>query len=227
VDVLTDFSGLAPLFPLSAPSLFPTLTQPFQIFEPRYREMTAQALEGDKLIAMAVLKPGFGPLYGTKTVPIEPIACLGQITFDQRLDDGRYVLMLRGLCRVRIVEEVAGDDPFRIGRMEILPDVAACHPAAHRECRRREMLELFQRLAGAEAWNPMLLPLLKENISFSTLCDFIAFASQMTTAESYAVLAQSDVDRRASLVLEHLRSRVKAQCAEPQDNMFPPAFSPN
>ena len=54
---LEHFSGLAPLFPLPGVVLFPHGLLPLHIFEPRYRQMTADALEGEQLIAMSLLKP--------------------------------------------------------------------------------------------------------------------------------------------------------------------------
>ena len=54
---LIGFSGRAPLFPLPNVALFPQVLLPLHIFEPRYRQMTADALDGDGLIAMATLKP--------------------------------------------------------------------------------------------------------------------------------------------------------------------------
>src|SRR6266545_6172021 len=102
---LADFAGTARLFPLPNLVFFPHVMQPLHIFEPRYRQMTADALAGDRLIAMALLRPGWEPDY-EKVPPIYPVVCLGRIVADQRLEDGRYRLLLRGLSRAGIVEEV-------------------------------------------------------------------------------------------------------------------------
>ena len=56
---LSDFAGTARLFPLPNLVLFPHVMQPLHIFEPRYRQMTADALAGDRLIAVVLLKPGW------------------------------------------------------------------------------------------------------------------------------------------------------------------------
>ena len=65
---LKDFSGLAPIFPLPNVVLFPNALLPLHIFEPRYRQMTADALEGERLIAMALLRPG----WESSSPPAEP-----------------------------------------------------------------------------------------------------------------------------------------------------------
>jgi len=72
---LTDYMGTARLFPLPNLVLFPQVMQPLHIFEPRYRQMTADALAGDRFLALALLKPGWEPSYSGNP-DIYPIACL-------------------------------------------------------------------------------------------------------------------------------------------------------
>src|SRR5947209_17017865 len=92
---LAKFDGTARLFPLPNLVLFPQVIQPLHIFEPRYRQMTADALDDDRLIALALLQPGWEPDYGG-TPPLFASACLGKIVADQCLPDGRFNLLLRG-----------------------------------------------------------------------------------------------------------------------------------
>src|SRR3954465_13931138 len=102
---LTDYMGTARLFPLPNLVLFPQVMQPLHIFEPRYRQMTADALAGDRFLALALLKPGWEPTYSGNP-DIYPIACLGRIIADQRLPDGRYNILVRGLSRIEVVREL-------------------------------------------------------------------------------------------------------------------------
>ena len=74
---LTHFAGTARLFPLPNLVLFPHVMQPLHIFEPRYREMTADALATDRLIALALLQPGWEADYDGKPA-VYPVACLGR-----------------------------------------------------------------------------------------------------------------------------------------------------
>ena len=101
-DVQRDFSGTARLFPLPNLVLFPHVIQGLHVFEPRYRQMTADALAGDGLIAIVMLKPDEDEF--TDRPAIESVACLGEITWHDKLPDGGYNLRLRGVCRARIVE---------------------------------------------------------------------------------------------------------------------------
>src|SRR4026209_1458288 len=97
-------SEFLPLFPLPNVVLFPNVFLPLHIFEPRYREMTADALDADRMIGMVLLRPGGEGDYEGRPA-VYPIGCSGVITHVERQPDGRYNLVLRGLDRFRIVEE--------------------------------------------------------------------------------------------------------------------------
>ena len=97
-------SDLLPLFPLPNVVLFPNVFLPLHIFEPRYREMFADAIESDRMIGMVLLRPGWKQEYDRRP-PVYPIGCSGVITHAERLPDGRYNVVLRGVERFRILEE--------------------------------------------------------------------------------------------------------------------------
>src|SRR5207247_4249108 len=97
-------SELLPIFPLPNVVLFPNGLLPLHVFEPRYREMVADALASDRMIGMALLKPGWEHEYEGHP-PVYPIGSNGVITHVERLDDGRYNIVLREVERFRILEE--------------------------------------------------------------------------------------------------------------------------
>jgi Lon protease-like protein len=97
-------SDLLPLFPLPNVVLFPNVFLPLHVFEPRYRNMVADALTTDRLIGMVLLKPGFEQHYQGRPA-VFPIGCTGVITHVEHLSDGRYNIVLRGVERFRIVSE--------------------------------------------------------------------------------------------------------------------------
>src|SRR4030081_2438223 len=99
-------SDLLPLFPLPNVVLFPNVFLPLHIFEPRYREMVADALASDRLIGMVLLRPGWEQDYEGRP-RVYPIGCSGVIPHVERRADGRYNTVLRGLERFRTVEEQA------------------------------------------------------------------------------------------------------------------------
>ena len=97
-------SDLLPLFPLPNVVLFPNVFLPLHIFEPRYRDMMADALASDRMIGVVLLRPGWDRDYEGRP-PIYSIGCSGVLTHNERLPDGRYNIVLRGIERFRIVEE--------------------------------------------------------------------------------------------------------------------------
>ena len=110
-----------PVFPLQDVMLFPNVSRPLHIFEPRYRAMVADALEGDRLIGMVLLEPGHEAEYEGRP-PIFPIGCAGLITEAEALPDGRYLIVLRGLVKFRIVDEDQSR-AYRLAQVEALPEL--------------------------------------------------------------------------------------------------------
>jgi Lon protease-like protein len=109
-----------PIFPLPNVVLFPNVLLELHIFEPRYRSMVADALEGDRIIGMVLLQPGYEAEYEGRP-PIFPIGGAGIITDVQRLDDGRYNIVLRGLVKFRVNSEDESR-PYRLARVDALPE---------------------------------------------------------------------------------------------------------
>jgi uncharacterized protein len=93
-----------PIFPLPNVVLFPNVFLPLHIFEPRYRQMVAESLAGDRIIGMVLLRPGYETDYDGAP-PVYATGCSGLITHAEKLDDGRYNLVLRGLEKFAIDSE--------------------------------------------------------------------------------------------------------------------------
>ena len=219
---LDHFTGTAPMFPLPSAAFFPQVVQPLHVFEERYRILTAHALQTERLIAMSVLQPGWEARYSRNDLPVEPVVCLAQIDVDQRLPDGRYVLLMRGLIRARIVAELPPDQPFRRAKLQLLPDVYAAQPAIDRSRRRRELLELFQQLHPVVDAGVDLRQLADGELSLGSLCDALAAAEPSDVARN--LLNEPRVDVRSDLLLESLRRQAR-QAGSPGG--FPPPFSAN
>jgi Lon protease-like protein len=100
-------SELLSLFPLPTVVLFPNVFLPLHVFEPRYREMIADALASDRVIGMALLRQGWEQDYEGRP-PMYSVGCSGVITHVERLPEGRYTIVLRGVERFRIGQEDDG-----------------------------------------------------------------------------------------------------------------------
>ena len=119
--VTTPLPQEIPLFPLPEVVLFPKASRPLLIYEPRYREMVADALKGNKIIGMVMLKPGFEKDYEGRP-PINPVGCAGVIDDYKELPDGRYAILLRGISTFRVVSEDQRK-PYRLARIESIPEL--------------------------------------------------------------------------------------------------------
>jgi uncharacterized protein len=128
-----------PIFPLPNVVLFPGALLPLHIFEPRYRAMVADALEGERLIGMVMLRPGWESHY-EETPEVYPVGCAGFITHADPLPDGRFNIMLRGIQKFRIVNERPardGAESYRLARVEPIRELTTGTTAASRAARER------------------------------------------------------------------------------------------
>jgi hypothetical protein len=140
-------SELLPIFPLPNVVLFPNVFLPLHIFEPRYREMVSDALAADRMIGMVLLRPGWDRDYEGRP-PTFPIGCSGVMTHVERLNDGRYNIVLRGLERFRIVSE---DHERSYRRAVIQPLHEHALDGGERDVMRRCRTKLESLLAPAAA----------------------------------------------------------------------------
>jgi Lon protease-like protein len=104
-----------PLFPLPNVVFFPDVYLPLHIFEQRYRAMTRQALGGTGVIGMTVLRDGWQDDY-EGTPPIYATGCAGAIVHHESLDDGRLNIVLRGLARFEVQQELSRTPETTAGR---------------------------------------------------------------------------------------------------------------
>lgn len=224
-EILENFTGVARLFPLPNLVFFPNVMQPLHIFEPRYRQMTADALDGDKLIAMALPRPGWKGDYGGRPA-LHPVACLGVIIAEQKLDDGRYNLLLRGVSRVRIAEEIESDLLYRTARVTPLADVPLDDAEAEGDFRQK-LLELAPRMfpQGGSVKNEFR-KLLMGAMPAGVIADLVAFALPLEPAFKQELLEELSVGVRLERLTAHLEAVAPPETAT-KERSYPPKFSDN
>ena len=221
---LKQFTGFAPLFPLPNGVLFPHLVLPLHIFEERYREMTADILASDRMIALAMLRSGHESEYESKSAPIYPTVCLGQITVDEQLDDGRYNIIVRGICRARVIDELDTDCSYRVAHLEPLKDVYPKELASCWQDFRAKLIDAFHRRFPQLDSNVDLQRAVRDELSLGVLCDLLCSSLVLTPTESAEALMETDVRRRCHWLLQRLQPKTNAALG---DSGFPPAFSVN
>jgi Lon protease-like protein len=141
---LDHTSGLVPIFPLPDMALLPGELMPLYIFEPRYRRMVADALAGDRLIAMARFEPGWeDSYYGNPDV--KKVMGLGTVVAHKSQQDGSSEIVLKGLARVTLLE-VVREMPYRLGRVDTMPE-AVSDPAKLKQLT-GEIFGMLETLCG-------------------------------------------------------------------------------
>jgi len=221
---LTGFDGTAPLFPLDGVVLFPHVAIPLHIFEPRYRRMTADALDSHRLIALALPKPGNPSPAGPE---LNEVVCIGRITAEEKLSGGRYNIVLTGLQRAALRGEVVSDLQYRVGELELLPDVYDSVPQIDRQERQEELLQSFRKLVRSSRSDSLFQQMLEAELPLGVLCDLLSAALRVSPVVKYRALAEVDVDARSSFVLQTIVSLTQALEPGRSPRRFPPQFSLN
>lgn len=185
-----------PIFPLLDVVLFPNMSRPLQIFEPRYREMVADAVRGDGLIGMVLLQPGYASLYEGNP-EIFDIGCVGEITDAEELPDGRWVIVLRGTTRFRILAEDQSRS-YRIAEVEVLDEQLDAAQQVTLGELRAELSDLFMEL-GLSAEPP------PDDLPDEDLVNGLAQFLELAPSERQRLIETGGPLERAQALLEMLR----------------------
>jgi Lon protease-like protein len=220
----SSFDGTARLFPLPNVVLFPHVMLPLHIFEPRYRQMTADSLATDRLIAMVLLKSGWEEQYES-TPAIHDIGCLAKILTDQKLEDGRYNMLVRGLSRARIAEELQTDRLYRIARVELLSDIDLAGPDSSSKLRRRLARLARKWFSDMGGDFQQFETLFTEELPLGTIGDLLSFVLPLSQEFKQKLLGQTNVERRIGWLLKYLEEKTPLPTSSPAK--FPPEFSSN
>ena len=189
-----------PIFPLPTSVFFPNTPLPLNIFEPRYRYMVAEALEGEKQIGMVLLKPGWeDSYYGNPE--IDSTGCVGKISRHILLPDGKYNILLEGLSRFRILNEIEGKI-YRRAEVKLLPDINDEVLSSSNTPMKDELIRQYETYMGLlPEGNPF-----KEPIDVTTcqtlgqLVDNIAYNFDLPVEEKQVLLEESNVARRVDAI---------------------------
>ena len=195
------------VFPLPGVVVLPGTPTPFHVFEPRYRQLTATALAGDRMLAVATLASEEGATQDR--APVHPIAGAGFIEAEEQLPDGRFHIVVRGLARVRLVDEIENGQPYREFTAELLEDV---YPPGGPTAlvRQRHALEAcvlqLAEVLPPESGAPQLAEIATRTASSSQLADLVAAAVVSEPDKRLAVIEELDVARRLDLVTGEVAS---------------------
>jgi Lon protease-like protein len=193
-----------PIFPLDKVVLFPNVFLPLHIFEPRYRAMVTDALAGDRIVGMVLLRPGFEADYEGRP-PVYPVGCAGVITHNERLADGRFNIVLRGIEKFRI----RGEDesrPYRLAHVEPIREAA---DEQQRQELRRQRQRLEALLAAAverSGSEPRFPPAVPDEDLVNALAQYL----ELDPIERQALLEREGALSRCRALIELLEMKVHA-----------------
>jgi uncharacterized protein len=190
-----------PIFPLQDVMLFPNVSRPLHIFEPRYRAMVADALKGDRIIGMVLLRAGYEAEYEGRP-PVYPIGCAGVITDFEELPDGRYLIVLRGLVKFRVTSEDQRR-PYRLARVEAIPEVSDDEQKAAVRRQRPRLTALLAEAAAPGAKPP------PASLPDEDLVNGLAQYLDVDPIERQELLEQKDVVSRSQALIDLLEARVR------------------
>jgi Lon protease-like protein len=201
---LDNFSGIVPIFPLSTVVFFPNTLLPLHIFEERYRDMLSNALNSERIIAMALLKPGWEEnYYGSPE--IYEVAGMGRIVSSETFSDGRSNIVLYGLKRIKIVEFIE-ERPYRTAKIDVLENRKSSDEKNYKD-----------RINNIVSdWNDMLGSKFKEhklslnmNLPLENLTDVMASVIFTNIFDKQSFLEETDVDKRAVMLIESMETRLR------------------
>ena len=222
-----DFDGTVRLFPLRDVVLFPGIVQAFNIFEPRYRKMMEDCLDGDQLITMATVDP-HGDRLPDGQPAIQPVVCIGRVLSSTKLDDGNYNLFLIGVKRAVVVSEINTDLPYRVAEVEIQEEdfnEQFCEGVS-RELILSKFSELLELTPGSN--DQVLEQFSSKGLPPCRLVDMVCYASGLAPEDQLRILSTIDLNCRGSLLLSLLDERIQEiQYKSNSDRQFPPEFSLN
>jgi uncharacterized protein len=181
-----------PIFPLPNLVFFPRTYLPLHIFEPRYRQMVADATAGGQCIAMALLKDGWETHY-YENPPIYPLVCVGRLMSMQPLADGRSNILLQGLERCEVREEYF-DKPYREATIAVKAQSA--EPKLAPDVRRRLVKALaayLQTREGSTAWQGFF----REEVSDEVLVNTLSTYLDCTALEKQFLLESDGLHQQA------------------------------
>jgi Lon protease-like protein len=194
-----------PIFPLPNVVLFPNVFLPLHIFEARYRQMVDAALNGDRVIGMVLLRPGWEGDYEGRP-PVYPIGCAGVITHAERLPDGRFNIVLRGMEKFRIAGEEATGEAYRIASVVPVPEPSADSVKEEMRGERRRLETLLVPQPEGHAPDPKVPSSMPDEDLVNALAQYMEF----DPVEKQALLERDGLLDRCRSLIELLEMKVLA-----------------
>jgi Lon protease-like protein len=214
--------GVIPVFPLTGSLLLPGTLLPLNVFEPRYRNMVADALEGERYIGMIQpLVPRQDNWPALEPPPENPelytVGCVGRMDRCEPQPDGRYEIVLRGISRFRVREEL----PLHRGYRRVTADYSEFAGDLAEPAISLDPSRLLSAVRAFGATNGLEFDLdLLSSIPGVALLNGLSVALPFRPAEKQALLEAPDPEERERLLLALMGMGFEA--TSPEEYYSPP-----
>ena len=195
-----NFPKKIPVFPLSNFIIFPRTTVPLNIFEPRYIQMIDDSMKSNRYIGMIQPKKS-GDL---KKPDLHKVGCIGKITSFNETEDGRYLIVLNGVCRYEVINEISSDKLYRECEIEF-KNFSKDLVEQEEQIKFSELKQVFNKLKNLFEqqgyqinWKDL------ENQSVEQTINTLSMASPFTLEEKQILLDTENLKERKSKLEEIL-----------------------
>jgi Lon protease-like protein len=202
VPTFEELPRALPIFPLAGALLLPSAPLPLNIFEPRYLAMTRDAMGGHRLIGM--VQPT-DPSADTRHPEVYRIGCAGKVVRFEETNDGRFLIMLLGVARFEIVEELEVTTPYRqvVASFAKFRGDLSDEDATAGKVDRASFIATFRsysdRIGLKANWDEV------EKAPVAPLVNALAVACPFEPSEKQALLEAPDLASRADAMLAIMR----------------------
>ena len=188
---IENLPNIISVFPLSNFIIFPNTSVPLNIFEPRYIKMIDDSVKSDRIIGMVqpkIIKKEIPDLYS--------VGCAGRITSFNETDDGRYLIVINGISRFKIINEINNGKPYReceINFQEYIDDLKNSYNKINfsdLELIFKNLKSLFERKGYIINWKEI------EKQSLDQTINTLAMASPFSLEEKQVLLETSNIEKR-------------------------------
>jgi len=204
---MTKFEDLPkeiPIFPLSNFIIFPETAVPLNIFEPRYVQMIDDSMKSNKLIGMVQPKKT-----GELNKPdLHNVGCIGKITSFNETNDGRYLILINGISRFKIIEEVLTEKLYRICKISyknFANDIIEKKEKINfsdLELIFKDLRNIFEKKGFVINWSEL------KNQDLNQTINTLSMASPFSLEEKQILLESFDIKARKSKLEEILKTYI-------------------
>ncbi|GJL56951.1 MAG: ATP-dependent protease [Nitrospirales bacterium] len=195
---------IIPFFPLPNVVFFPHTYLPLHIFEPRYRAMIEDTVAKGDCIGMALLKDGWETQY-YQAPPIHDLGCVGRIVSAQKLSDGRFNIVLKGLCRARY-DELSVEAPYRQAKLHVFPDTQESLDLDSRT--RTKLVEMAVSYLDLKKAKDLSELLTSEDLTDGVLVNSLSAGLDLTPLEKQFLLEAEQLFQRARRLTDLLKFKL-------------------